>query len=161
MNDDYNFLKITDSVIKILNKNKEELIIETPVCKIPFGLEYYTFNKKKNYYLQIEIDDEFEKKISLFESFILNKISIEHNTEYELKSQITKHNFYDSKLRVKVRQKYGKFLGKCLKNNTEISYFDIEKLDEAKFYLTGNIFLNNNILIVKWSIYSMRIINNL
>lgn len=148
----YKYQDITDSLKKVLNADGKELIIETPRVSIPFGLQSYDYNKKTNYFLKFEISEKFEHKICKFEEFICAKFSKDHGVHYSLKTQLQRHDYYDTKLTVKVKQSFRKFTSKCIKNKQEISFFDIQKYDTAKAFLTANVFFTESTILVKWSI---------
>lgn len=148
----YQYYKVREDLVKVLNEDGEELKIETPLVSLPFGLESYTYKNKKNYFLKLEIDERFENKISTFEQYIRDKFSREHKKEYTLRSQLQTHDYYDTKLTVKVKQSFGKFTSKCIQNKREISFFEIQKHDTGKAYLTANVFFQGDTVLVKWSV---------
>ena len=86
--------RVGENIIKILDKNTfKELIIKTPIIKIPFGIEdeSYFYRKKKveNIILKINLNEEvFYKFIQEIENRLFNMQKKLDNKEYELNSQI-------------------------------------------------------------------------
>ena len=155
----FQFSALTESLVKVLNREGTELQVELPRSIIVAGLEYYTFQKKKHFFLRLEVPEEFATTVQTFEQMILHKFNTEDGTEYQLKSQVTVHPFKEPVLKVKIKQSFRKFTTTLTKDGTEVSLYTVQPYDEVRGVLTANVYKQEGTtLVVKWSCHSLRII---
>jgi len=145
-------VKVNNSIYKILSNNKK-IALNLENVKSPFGVDNYTYNKKRSYYLKLEIGDSLEKTILEMEEQVLNILQNINTTSFTIKSQIITNEKYNSNLFVKIKQYRDKIVTK-IKNisNENVSLFDIEKNSILDLEISPNIYIDKDSqIILKWT----------
>ena len=122
---------------------------------IPFGIEEVFYDKKKKYILKIEITKELSDFFKYFEKLLGQCIKL---NETYLQTQIikSKRNFKD-KLLTKIKTINDKFQVNCIKNNKEISIYEIVKEKNLTITLVPVIYYDDEKYIVKWNVVKITI----
>ena len=144
--------KVNNSIYKILSNDKS-LTLDIENVKLPFGVDSYTYNRKKTFYLKLEINNILKNYIIDIETQVKTILeSVEKSSAFSIKSQIMEQGIYNPNMIVKIKQYRDKILTKIKDNDGALSLFDIEKNTILDMKITPNIYIDkDNNIIVKWT----------
>lgn len=158
--------------VNIPNTIQEEskIRLQTPLCKVPFGINEY----KNKYNLDLQLTDENMKEfLTTFDSKIIKtatqnsfswfKKSMHESIVKELfKSQMKQNGKYPPLFRVKIPMKNNEFDGKVFNNKQEeISIHNIEKGCKVQAIIenTGIYFVSKDFG-VTWKVIQLKVFPN-
>lgn len=149
--------KKTNNNISLVNYRGKKIKFCLENIYIPFGLEKYKFNMKFKYFLKINLSQELYEIFSNFEDYVCKKVFKLYGKNYKIKSQLEKRNTHNL-LILKIKEFRNKLLSKIIdKEGCNISIFEITSKLYANIIISPNIYINNNEIIIKWTIETINI----